>query len=113
MRFQTRFAFDLGQGRSSECEIEVEKSEAGRIQVTLCESGLRGGELVRSRYARISNQVYGKFLKGIPARRIRWAYRSDSVSEIPLKWDGARLYLHSGLNSGASSGNGRAQSLHA
>jgi hypothetical protein len=99
MRFQTRFAFNLGQGRSSECEIEVEKSEAGRIQVTLSESYLRGGELVRSKYASISNQVYGKFLKGIPAKRIRWAYRADSVSEVPLLWDGERLYLGAGLNS--------------
>jgi len=99
MRFQTRFAFDLGQGRSSECEIEVEKSEAGRIQVTLCESGLRGGEIVRSKYAHISNQIYGKFLKGIPAKRIRWAYRADSLSEVPLLWDGARLYLGSDVSS--------------
>jgi hypothetical protein len=94
MRFQTRFAFELGRGQFSECEVEVEKREAGGIHVTLCESGMRDGEIVRSKYARISTQFYGRFLKGIPAKRIRWAYRADSTSEMPLIWDGSRLYFN-------------------
>jgi hypothetical protein len=99
MKFQTRFAFDLGRGQMSECEVQVERSAAGPIQVTLCESGLRGAELVRARYARISTQFYGKFLRGIPAKRIQWNYRSTteadpsySALQVPLIWENGRLY---------------------
>jgi hypothetical protein len=99
MKFQTRFAFDLGRGQMSECEVQVERSATGPIQVTLCESGLRGAELVRARYDRISTQFYGKFLRGIPAKRIKWDYRAPSspeqdysAFEIPLIWENGRLY---------------------